>query len=106
VKHSAQVMSKHLGWLVIAVLLSTGTLGNASELQRAGRPFSEQLRIVSGQLVKIEGEFYILRTPVGEEFRLQVTGATRMHGTFQVGDMIEVEVTGQGRIKAIRPLEK
>ena len=102
------MLRKQLGWLALAAILGIGALSSAVEAQKTGRPSgeAENPEIVVGQLVKIEGEFYVIRTADGDEFRLRVTERTKMDGTFRPGDRIEVEVTRQGRVEAIRPASK
>jgi len=60
---------------------------------RVGPPLTRRMPKSSrGQLVKIEGELYVMRSADGEEFRFHV----------KVGDKIEVEITRQGTVETIR----
>jgi len=101
-------MRKQLGELTLAVILGIGMLSSLAEAQKTGRPAgeAENPETVVGQLVKIEGEFYVIRTAEGDKFRLRVTEHTKIDGTFKPGDRIEIEVTRQGRVETIRPASK
>jgi hypothetical protein len=57
---------------------------------------------VKGQLMQIEGEFYILKDAEGKDVRVHVDKGTKMDGTFHVGDILEVQRTLEGHALAIK----
>jgi uncharacterized protein YdeI (BOF family) len=58
---------------------------------------------VKGQLMQIEGEFYVLRDAEGKEVRVHVDKSTKMTGAANVGDILEVQRTLQGHAVMIKP---
>ena len=57
---------------------------------------------VKGELMQIEGQFYILKDAEGKEVRVHVDKGTKMQGAFAVGDIIEVNRTLPGHAVEIR----
>lgn len=63
---------------------------------------------VKGEIVKTEGEFYIVKDPSGKEVRIHVDKTTMVDKgsglgeTLKVGDQIEVEVTPQGHARTVK----
>jgi uncharacterized protein YdeI (BOF family) len=58
---------------------------------------------VKGQLMQIEGDYYVLRDAEGKEVRVHVDKSTKMTGTASVGDTLEVQRTLQGHALMIKP---
>ena len=57
-------------------------------------------KIVEGDLLKIEGEFYTVHDTAGHEVRLHVDKTTHLEGgEFKVGDKVEAYVTDQGHAR-------
>lgn len=48
---------------------------------------------VKGEVVKIEGAYYVVKDQQGKEFRLLVSKDTEMAGVFKPGDKIEVQTS-------------
>lgn len=57
---------------------------------------------VKGQLMQIEGEFYVLKDAEGKDVRIHVDKGTKMAGSFQVGDILEAKRTLQGHALEIK----
>ena len=57
---------------------------------------------VKGELMQIEGEFYILKDAEGKEVRVHVDKGTKMQGAFTVGDILEVNRTLPGHALEVR----
>lgn len=53
-------------------------------------------KLVEGELVAIDGEFYVLKGPNGEEVRLHVSKQTEIIGDIHIGDLVEAEVLPNG----------
>ena len=61
---------------------------------------------VVGELIKIEGEFYVVReSDTLKEMRLKVTSDTKINGTIKVGQKIVVSVSSNGRVLIITSLQ-
>ena len=57
---------------------------------------------VKGDLLKIDGEFYVVKDTAGKEVRLHVDKTTQLDGTFKAGDKIEAQATDKGHASSIK----
>ena len=57
---------------------------------------------VKGELMQIDGDFYVLKDAEGKEVRVHVDKGTKMQGAFTVGDILEVKRTLPGHALEIR----
>jgi len=69
------------------------------------RPAPRQA-VVSGEVMRIEGEFYVVKEATGNEVSLQVDNDTSMKTIPKVGDKIEAEVTPQFHAETIKPAKR
>ena len=114
-----------IGLVAIAVMLSIGTFTYAAEPQ-AGKPRPDNVpageaptadpqqimkeKSVQGELMKIEGAFYVVKNAAGKEVRMHVDKNTtkldkdraKMDRDFKVGDKIEAQVTPEGHAVLIQ----
>jgi hypothetical protein len=61
---------------------------------------------VKGELLRMEGEYFVIRDVNGQEIRLQVDNATKMENAVQVGDKIEAHVSGSNHAESVRSVDK
>jgi uncharacterized protein YdeI (BOF family) len=57
---------------------------------------------VKGDLLKIDGEFYVVKDTSGKEVRLHVDKTSQLDGTFKAGDKIEAQATDKGHASSIK----
>ena len=57
---------------------------------------------VKGDLLKIDGEFYVVKEMSGKEIRLHVDKTSQLDGTFKAGDKIEAQATDKGHASSIK----
>lgn len=57
---------------------------------------------VTGELLKIEGETYLIRDTFGKEVRLRVGPETKIVGSPKIGDKIEAKVSEGGQATSIQ----
>lgn len=50
-------------------------------------------QVIQSELVKIEGQYYVLRSADGEEVRLHTSDPTKLAGQFKPGDRIEAQIS-------------
>ncbi len=94
-------MNKLFGWLaLVAVVLS---FGMATLTYAGDQPAAKSSRIVQGEVLRIEGEFYVVKDAEGKEVRLHVNKDTRLDGTPKAGDKIEAQATADGHATSIKP---
>lgn len=70
-------------------------------LTAAGKMETSGSKIVEGDVLKIEGEYYTVHDTAGHEVRLHVNKTTHLEGTFKVGDKVEVYATDKGHARAM-----
>ncbi|HSB44744.1 MAG TPA: hypothetical protein VLD60_07020 [Nitrospira sp.] len=58
-------------------------------------------KLVEGDVLKIEGEYYTVHDTAGHDERLHVDKTTHLEGTFKVGDKVEVYATDKGHARAM-----
>ena len=51
---------------------------------------------LKGDVLKIEGEYYVLKDPTGMEVRLHVDHTSQLDSDLKAGDKIEAQVTDKG----------
>lgn len=63
-------------------------------------------KAVQGEILRIEGEFYLLRDGSGQEIRLHVDDKTDRldHAVLQIGDPVRAYVTPEGHATSIKHL--
>ena len=88
-------MKRNIALFVFALI---GSIGIATLSYAAGS------KIVEGDVLKIEGEFYTVHDTAGHEVRLHVDKTTQLEGTFKVGDKVEAHVTDKGHARSIMHL--
>lgn len=96
-------MKKFIGLFVIAMIL---TVGMASLSYAAGEMAAPGSQTVNGDVLKVEGEFYVVKEMTGKEVRLHVDKTTKLDGLFKTGDKVEAHVTDKGHalsMKHVRP---
>ena len=60
---------------------------------------------VNGDLLKIEGEFYVVKDILGKETRLHVDKTTTMDGSINVGEKVEAQATDKNHALSIRHVQ-
>ena len=92
-------MRRVIGWMVFSAMLSAGmgTLTFAADGAAVPGP-----QTVNGDLLKIDGEFYVLHDMTGKEIRLHVDKNTKTDGGFKTGDKVEAQVTAKGHAVSMK----
>ncbi|MDF0642652.1 MAG: hypothetical protein P0111_01370 [Nitrospira sp.] len=68
-------------------------------LTAAGTMATSGSRIVEGDVLKIEGDYYTVHDTAGHEVRLHVDKTTHLEGAFKVGNKVEAYVTDKGHVR-------
>lgn len=92
-------MKKLIGLIALAVVLG---FGMAAMTYAADQPMAAGSQTIQGDLLKIEGEFYVVKDAAGKEVRLHVDKTTRLEGALKAGDKIEAQATDKGHAVSIR----
>ncbi len=93
-------MKKLIGLFVIAMALSAGMVTLSYAAGDMAAPGSQTM--VKGDLLKIDGEFYVVKDMAGKEIRLHVDKTSQLDGTFKAGDKIEAQATEKGHASSIK----
>ena len=96
-------MKKLIGLFVFAVILSAGMASLSYAADDMAAPNTQR---VTGDLLKIEGEFYTVHDKSGHEVRLHVDKTTKLEGgPFKTGDKLEVEATEKNHAVSVRHVQ-
>ena len=86
-------MKRHIALFVFTLISSIGV---------ATLSYAVGSKLVEGEVLKIEGEFYTVHDTAGHDVRLHIDKTTHLEGdTFKVGDKIEAHVTEKGHARSI-----
>jgi hypothetical protein len=77
-------------------------VGMASFSFAAGDMAEPNTQTIKGDLLKIDGEYYVVKDTAGKEVRLHVDKTSQLDGTFKAGDKIEAQATDKGHASSIK----
>jgi len=92
-------MKKLIGLFIFAVIIGVGM---ASYSYAAGDMAAPSSQTVKGDLLKIDGEFYVVKEMSGKEIRLHIDKTTALDGAIKVGDKVEAQATEKNHAASIR----
>jgi hypothetical protein len=92
-------MKKLIGSFVFALVLGFGMASLSFAVGDMATPSSQT---VKGDLLKIDGEYYVVKDMAGKEIRLHVDKTSQLDGTFKAGDKIEAQATDKGHASSIK----
>jgi len=92
-------MKKLIGLFVIAMILSVGMATLSYAAADMAAPGSQT---VKGDLLKIEGDFYVVKDMAGKEIRLHVDKTSKLEGSFKAGDKVEAQATEKDHALSIK----
>ena len=92
-------MKKLIGLFVFAMILSTGM---APLSFAAGDMAAPSTQTLQGDLLKIDGEFYVVKDMSGKETRLHVDKTTKLDGAIKAGDKVEAQATEKNHALSIK----
>jgi len=95
-------MRKLIGSFVCALALGFGMVSLSFA---AGDMAAPSTQTVKGDLLKIDGEFYVVKDTAGKEIRLHVDKTSQLDGTFKAGDKIEAQATDKGHASSIKQVK-
>jgi len=104
-----KIMMQRYG-LMLCTALVAGTplivgLATAADKTAETTPNPPGLQTVQGDVLKIEGDSYVVKDMTGKEIPLHVDKTTKLEGSFKAGDKIEAQVTEKGQALSItKPL--
>jgi hypothetical protein len=96
-------MKRLLGLLAFAAILSVGMALTTYAAEPMAAPAAPGAQAITGDLLKIEGEFYVVKDASGKEVRLHVDKTSKLEGTFKAGDKIEAQASEKGHALSIKP---
>ena len=92
-------MKKLIGTFMFAMVLGVGMASLSFAASDTATPSSQT---VKGDLLKIDGDFYVVKDMSGKEVRLHVDKTSQLDGTFKAGDKIEAQATDKGHASSIK----
>jgi hypothetical protein len=101
-------MKKLLGLFAFAAILGIGMISltyAAEPMAAPGDMSAPGSQAIKGDLLKIDGEFYVVKDASGKEVRLHVDKTSKLEGTFKAGDKIEAQASEKGHALSIKPAD-
>jgi hypothetical protein len=95
-------MKKLITPFILAVIIGVGM---ASYSYAAGDMAAPSTQTVNGDLLKIDGEFYVVKEMSGKEIRLHVDKTTTLDGSINVGEKVEAQATDKNHALSIRHVQ-
>jgi hypothetical protein len=95
-------MKKLIGLFLFAMILGAGV---ASLSYAAGDMAAPATQTVKGDLLKIDGEFYVVTDMTGKEIRLHVDKTTTLDGAIKIGDKVEAQATEKNHAVSVRHVQ-
>lgn len=102
-------MAKFMGMMVVAVVLGLGAWAYAADMgapapggAAAAAKDAAGAQTVSGEVLRIEGENYVVKDATGKEVKLHVSPETKKEGDIKVGDKIEAQADATGHATSIK----
>jgi hypothetical protein len=95
------IMKRFVVPFLIAMVLGVGLISFSFAADTTA-PGTEMFR---GDLLKIEGEYYVVRDMAGKEIRLHVDKTTALDGVVKEGDKIEAQATENNHAASIKHLQ-
>jgi hypothetical protein len=95
-------MKKFIAPFIFAVIIGVGM---ASYSYAADVMTAPNTQTVKGDLLKIDGEFYVVKDMAGKEIRLHVDKTTTVDGAIKVGDKVEAQATEKNHAASIRHVQ-
>jgi hypothetical protein len=92
-------MKKLIGLFVFAMMVSVG-VASLSYAADEMAPVSTQT--IQGDVLKIDGEFYVVKEMSGKEIRLHVDKTTTLDDAIKTGDKVEAQATEKNHALSIR----
>ena len=72
---------------------------------RAGDMAAPSSQTATGDLLKVDGEFYVVKEMSGNEIRLHVDKTSTLEGSINVGEKVEAQATEKNHAVSIRHLQ-
>ena len=101
-------MMQRYGLMLCTALVAGTTLivGLATAADKAAEiPITSGLQTVQGDVLKIEGDSYVVKDMTGKEIRLHVDKTTELEGSFKAGDQIEARATDKDHALSIKHVQ-
>ena len=71
----------------------------------AGDMAAPDSQTVKGDLLKIDGEFYMVKDMAGKEIRLHIDKTSKLDGAFKSGDKVEAQATEKEHAMSIKHVQ-
>lgn len=93
-------MKSFIGLLAFAAILIVGMTPLIYAAEQMAAPGTQAIK---GDLLRIDGEFFVVKDTSGKEVRLHVDSTSKLEGTFKAGDKIEAQASDKGHALSIKP---
>lgn len=98
-------MKKQIAALIAVGMMSVSGLALAADPAPAAKPMemkAMEIKGVEATLVKVEGEFYMLKDSTGKEFKGHFNDKTKKVGSIKPGAMVVISIDDKGHTTEIK----
>lgn len=92
-------MKSMLRLFTLAAVMSFGLVSWTHAAEEMAAPGSQTIK---GDVLKIDGEYYVVKDSTGKEVRLHVDKTSKLEKDLKAGDKIEAQVTDKGHAQSIK----
>lgn len=92
-------MKKLIAPFMFATILWVGMVSFSFAADDMTAPSTQTIK---GDLLRIDGDFFVVKDTAGKEIRLHVDKASQLDGTIKAGDKIEAQATETGHASSVR----
>jgi uncharacterized protein YdeI (BOF family) len=97
------LMKNLIGVLTLGFVLGLGAGTFAADPSGAAKTGKDAAgAAITGEVLKIDGENYVVKDAAGKEVKLHVNAQTKKEGEIKVGDKIEAQADGSGHALSIK----
>ena len=93
-------MKKFIWVLTVGFVLGLGAGTFAADMGAPAK--AGAAGTISGEVLKIDGENYVVKDATGKEVKLHVNAQTKKEGDIKVGDKVEAQSDGSGHATSIK----
>jgi hypothetical protein len=95
-------MKRLIGVLTVGFVLGLGAGTFAADMGSPAKAGKDGAGAISGEVLKIDGENYVVKDATGKEVKLHVNAQTKKEGDIKVGDKVEAQSDGSGHATSIK----
>jgi uncharacterized protein YdeI (BOF family) len=95
-----------IGLALVALAYAGEATSKDKALHEAPAAQAPAANTLQGEVLTIDGDFYVVKDQSGKEVRLHIDKSTKMSGTIEQGARVSAEISNSGHAISLNPLDK